>query len=140
MTVYIITEEQLRAIERDDYPELVCKEIRSHPAPSPQNPCIEQGCDDIDNCDEICEHSRIYSPAWVKQHDTTIRNSTLDEMIKLSMMIEENETERWESVGRPKNDGYINGSHSGYGHALRDMRQWIDRIKQANGGFTKFYQ
>ncbi len=67
-------------------------------------------------------------------HDTAIRNTTLDEMIKLSMMIEENETERWESVGRPKNDGYINGSHSGYGHALRDMRQWIDRIKMANGG------
>jgi hypothetical protein len=67
------------------------------------------------------------------ENDATIRNSTLDEMIKLTTMIEENETERWEQVGRPKNDGYINGSHSGYGHALRDMRQWIDNIKRANG-------
>ena len=66
--------------------------------------------------------------------ETKTRNDTLDEMIKLSMMIEENETERWERAGRPKNDGWINGSHSGYGHALRDMRQWIDRIKMANGG------
>jgi len=73
-------------------------------------------------------------PDWEKERDVKTRNDTLDEMIKLSMMIEENETERWESVGRPKNDGYINGSHSGYRHALRDMRQWIDRIKQANGG------
>jgi hypothetical protein len=59
------------------------------------------------------------------------RERVLDEMVKLSMMIETNETERWESCGRPKNDGYINGSHSGYGHALRDMRQWIDQIKKA---------
>lgn len=66
--------------------------------------------------------------------ETKIRNEVLDEMVKLSTMIETEETERWESVGRPKNDGYINGSHSGYGHALRDMRQWIDRIKMANGG------
>ena len=65
--------------------------------------------------------------------ETKIRNDTLTEMIKLSMMIEEEETERWNRAGRPKNDGYINGSHSGYGHALRDMRQWIDRIKMANG-------
>ena len=49
------------------------------------------------------------------------------------MMIEEEETELWNRAGRPKNDGYINGSHSGYGHALRDMRQWIDRIKMASG-------
>lgn len=62
-----------------------------------------------------------------------VRNEVLEEMIKLSMMIEENETERWNNIGRPKNDGYINGSHSGYGHALRDMRQWIDRIKMVNG-------
>jgi len=72
---------------------------------------------------------------WVSQHDATIRkderNQTLDEVVKLSEMIESNETERWESMGRPKNDGYINGSHSGYGHALRDMRRWIDKIKKA---------
>jgi hypothetical protein len=61
----------------------------------------------------------------------TIRNEVLDEMIKLTTMIETSETERWGSLGRPKNDGYINGSHSGYGHALRDMRQWINDIKKA---------
>ncbi len=37
------------------------------------DPCIENGCDDIDSCDEICEHNRIYSPAWVKKHDVAIR-------------------------------------------------------------------
>ena len=57
---------------------------------------------------------------------------TLDEVIRLSMMLETNETERWEASGRPKNDGYINGSHSGYGHALQDMRRRIDRIKLAD--------
>ena len=73
-------------------------------------------------------------PNWGKAREEKVRNDTLDEMIKLTMIIAENETERWEQCGRPQNDGYINGSHSGYGHALRDMRQWIDRIKQANGG------
>jgi hypothetical protein len=77
---------------------------------------------------------RIKSEEDLAKHNTKVRKKTLEEMIKLTMMIEKEETERWQSVGRPKNDGYINGSHSGYGHALRDMRQWIDRIKQANGG------
>lgn len=34
--VYIITEEQLRQFEVDDYPMLVCRSVRSHPAISPQ--------------------------------------------------------------------------------------------------------
>ena len=73
-------------------------------------------------------------PNWGKEREEKVRNDTLDEMIKLTMMIEEENTDRWNKLGRIKNDAYINGSHSGYGHALRDMRQWIDRIKQANGG------
>ena len=81
---------------------------------------------------------------WLKEHDAATskaeREQVLDEMVKLTMMIETNESETWERVGRPKNDGYINGSHSGYGHALRDIRQWIDQIKQAEslrGGATQ---
>ena len=53
--------------------------VLSRPHTPTSNPCEEQGCTDIENCDEICEHSRIYSPAWVKQHDTAIRNATLDD-------------------------------------------------------------
>lgn len=60
-----------------------------------------------------------------------IREQVLNEMIKLSEMIEGEETEKWEDVGRPQNDGYINGSHSGYSHATRDFRKWIDTIKIA---------
>jgi hypothetical protein len=36
-------------------------------------PCIGNGCTDIENCDEICENQRIYSPAWVKEHEARIR-------------------------------------------------------------------
>jgi len=50
---------------------------RSRPHTSTPNPCEEQGCTDTEQCDEICEHSRIYSPAWVKEHDTAIRNATI---------------------------------------------------------------
>jgi hypothetical protein len=31
------------------------------------NPCEESGCTDIENCDEICQHSRIYSPVQMQQ-------------------------------------------------------------------------
>ena len=53
----------------------VCNLVRPHA--STPNPCEEQGCTDTEQCDEICEHSRIYSPAWVKEHDTAIRNATI---------------------------------------------------------------
>ena len=46
---------------------------RPHTQPERNKPCEEQGCTDTENCDEICEHSRIYSPAWVKEHDAAIR-------------------------------------------------------------------
>lgn len=32
-----------------------------------ETPCEENGCTDIENCDEICQHSRIYSPVQVQQ-------------------------------------------------------------------------
>ncbi|MGB3988344.1 MAG: hypothetical protein WBK67_01475 [Minisyncoccales bacterium] len=32
-----------------------------------ENPCTENGCTDTDNCDEICQHSRIYSPVQMQQ-------------------------------------------------------------------------
>ena len=38
----------------------------------PKNPCIERGCTDIEDCDEICVHSRIFSPNWVKEHDAAL--------------------------------------------------------------------
>ena len=57
-------------------------DTRPHTQPERNKPCEEQGCTDIENCDEICDHSRIYSPAWVKEHDTAIRNATLGEAIK----------------------------------------------------------
>ena len=32
-----------------------------------ENPCTENGCTDIENCDEICQHSRVYSPFQMQQ-------------------------------------------------------------------------
>lgn len=61
-------------------------DTRSRPttaADAPENPCIENGCTDIENCDEICEHSRIFSPAWVKQHDTDIRKDEREKVLKI---------------------------------------------------------
>jgi hypothetical protein len=80
--------------------------------------CVEEGNPDF--------------PDWCPLPDYTSSTiKVLDEMIKLTIMIGLNEEERWEREGRPKNDGYINGSHSGYSHALRDVRHWIDIIKNA---------
>jgi hypothetical protein len=40
------------------------------------------------------------------------------------------ETKRWEESGRPKNDGYINGAHSGHTHALEHLKGFIERIER----------
>ena len=40
------------------------------------------------------------------------------------------ETERWERSGRPQNDGYINGSHSGHTHALEHLKSLIERMEK----------
>jgi hypothetical protein len=31
------------------------------------NPCEENGCTDIENCDEICQHSRLFSPLQMQE-------------------------------------------------------------------------
>ena len=107
MTDYILSEEQLQKIERwkntpllkeyrsrpyssqkgtsdewiisdkDYHIALEYFHLEARPHASTPNPCEEQGCTDTEQCDEICEHSRIYSPAWVKEHDTAIRNATI---------------------------------------------------------------
>jgi hypothetical protein len=40
------------------------------------------------------------------------------------------ETEQWERSGRPKNDGYTNGTHFGHTRALRDLKHLIERLEQ----------
>ena len=58
-------------------------DTRSRPHIPTPDPCEEQGCTDTENCDEICEHSRIYSPAWVKEHDTAIRTEERSKILRL---------------------------------------------------------
>ena len=50
---------------------------RTSATPAPAPSCEDNGCTDPEACDEICEHSRIYSPAWVKQHDKEEREKVL---------------------------------------------------------------
>lgn len=124
------------------------------PVPCDNVRCAEHG-NDCRNCNNTAPVIDISEPIWkcvicgavtAKPHEHKYqevlkqarqqaaaeeREKVLDEIIKISMMIEENETERWETIGRPKNDGYINGSHSGFGHALRELRHMIDMVKRA---------
>jgi hypothetical protein len=39
------------------------------------------------------------------------------------------ETERWERYGRPQNDGYINGAHSGHTHALKHLKELLEMLE-----------
>jgi len=45
--------------------------------PHTSSACEDNGCTDPEACDEICEHSRIYSPAWVRKHDKEEREKVL---------------------------------------------------------------
>jgi len=47
------------------------------------NPCEENGCTDIENCDEICQHSRIYSPVQMQAARKAERERVLDELQKI---------------------------------------------------------
>lgn len=63
--------------------KIIENRIRSHPhtpaAPAPEpNPCEENGCTDIENCDEICEHMKIYSPAYVRKARKDEREQVLN--------------------------------------------------------------
>lgn len=40
--------------------------LQQVPEPEP-DPCAENGCTDAENCDEICENTRIYSPVQVQE-------------------------------------------------------------------------
>ena len=42
----------------------------------------------------------------------------------------ESETDKWNKLGRPKNDGYINGSHSGHTRGLQNLKRLIERIEK----------
>lgn len=42
----------------------------------------------------------------------------------------ESETERWENLGRPKNDPYVNGSHAGHTHALQHLKKFIEMLER----------
>ena len=54
-----------------------------------ENPCTENGCTDTENCDEICQHSRIYSPVQMQQaiaRATEAENKrVLDEAVNWAM-------------------------------------------------------
>jgi len=83
---YIISEEMVQCIEAwtGRYPTAskdIVETIRSHP--HTPNPCEEQGCTDIHDCDEICEHQRMYTPAWVKQHDKAIRKAERERVLEV---------------------------------------------------------
>jgi len=56
---------------------------------------------------------------------------------KLCDNLERDEIRRWDDIGRPKNDGYIHGSHSGYSRALRDVRRLMQYIEFANRACEK---
>ena len=96
---YIISEEMVQCIEAwtGRYPTAskdIVETIRSHP--HTPNPCEEQGCTDIHDCDEICEHQRMYTPAWVKQHDKAIRKAERERVLgELSIFHSDN----WCEIG-----------------------------------------
>ena len=46
-------------------------------------PCEEQGCTDIENCDEICLHTRIYSPAQFVMRCDIIRKAERERVLEV---------------------------------------------------------
>lgn len=129
---YIITEDMIRMWKNrciadpahTDTDE--CRKCQYH-GKGKRDRCCDFGDEDM----EKIFRSRPHPAASEREIRADERREVLDEIIKLSTMLDIDETEKWESFGRPKNDGYINGAHSGYLHAIRDIRHWIEQIKWA---------
>lgn len=58
-----------------------CKILDRVPCPRQENPCEDNGCTDIENCDEICQHSRIYSPVQMQAARKAERERVLDTVV-----------------------------------------------------------
>jgi len=70
-----------------------------------ENICEENGCTDIENCDEICQHSRLFSPLQMQeakeQAAKAEREEVLDEVIaKLHNQMAANWTPHREGLGK----------------------------------------
>jgi len=55
-----------------------------------ENTCEENGCTDIENCDEICQHSRIYTPAQMGEKIKAERERVLQKINDVLYAMEEN--------------------------------------------------
>ena len=66
-----------------------------------ENICEENGCTDIENCDEICQHSRIFSPLQLQEAKTeAARKAREDVLDELRNMIKEKmlpPNQQWEA-------------------------------------------
>ena len=71
MKQYIITkewvEELLSYSVSDARKREIAQEIRAREVPEEPDPCADNGCTDIENCDEICQNTRLYSPLQMQE-------------------------------------------------------------------------
>jgi hypothetical protein len=83
MKKYVISETQIQKLafgQCCDFQSIV-DDVHTRPA---EDPCADNGCTDIEDCDEICQHSRIYSPIQMQdaiKRATEVENKrVLDDM------------------------------------------------------------
>lgn len=48
--------------------------------PTP-NPCEENRCTDVENCDEICQHSRLFSPLQMQEAKQVAANAAREQVL-----------------------------------------------------------
>jgi hypothetical protein len=116
---YRITESEIRKIILPRFHNSICESIRSRGPIQhirvPENPCIENGCTDIDNCDEICQHSRIYSPVQMRQAIAQAREEGAKQMIDALI--------RWSQKLKRQNYGLM---HDCFQRKMNSMRKALE--------------
>jgi hypothetical protein len=66
MKKYLISEAQIQKLafgQCCDFQGIV-DDVHTRPV---EDPCADNGCTDTADCDEICQHSRIYSPVQMQE-------------------------------------------------------------------------
>jgi hypothetical protein len=82
-----------------------------------ENACEENGCTDIENCDEICQHSRIFSPLQMQESKIeAARKAREDVLNKLTVAVAD--------MGFPmidKTNEFDDGRACAYGYFMRQI-------------------
>ena len=98
-----------------------------------ENICEENGCTDVDNCDEICQHSRLFSPLQMQEAKQSAAKAAHEQAIEQLSDLNRYSCEEYEEASLSDNEREMR-IHLEYGN-----RTWgiIRSLRAQQGGVSE---